>query len=346
MKLRTLWLLAVAVAVLLLVALVSTRSPEGPADAGPGGLLLPGLEAGLNSITGITVRGAGDKTIATLVRGDERWTVAERDHYPADVGRIRQNLRALAGAVKVEEKTSNPEFYERLGLEDPARPSARGVELTLTGTAAPVQVIIGDNRAGSDEYTYVRVAGEARSWMVRGRFDPGRSTAQWLDQGLLDIPASRVQSVTITHPGLPILRIARGKPDEAGFAILALPTGRQASYPGVADALGGALASLQLEDVAPRAALGTAPGKPVVARFATFDGLVIEASGWRTPDGTRFTFIASADEGLAERSGKDPAEAAREAEAINARLGGWLYTLPSFNTEQLTQRLADLTAPG
>lgn len=347
MKLRTLLVLVVTAAGLLVVALVANREPRETSRAGDaGGLLVPGLEEQLNSITGITVTGAGGKTIATLNRDEQRWTVAERDNYPADMGRIRQNLRALAGAVKVEEKTSNPEFYERLGLEDPARPSARGVELTLKGTGEPLQVIIGDNRAGSEEFTYVRLATDARSWMVRGRFDPGRTTAEWLDRQLLDIPATRVQSVTITHPGTDILRVARAKPDDASFVVQNLPRGRRESYPGVADPLGGVLASLQLEDVSTRATLGQNPGKPTVTRFTTFDGLLIEASGWPTPDGIRFTFSASTDKSLAVKSGQEKAfpDSIRQAEAINARLGGWVYTLPSFSTELLTRRQADLLA--
>jgi hypothetical protein len=34
-----------------------------------------------------------------------------------------------------------------------------------------------------------------------------------------------------------------------------------------------------------------------------------------------------------------------EAAAINARLGGWIYTLPGYKTEQFTRRLQDLLAP-
>ena len=38
-------------------------------------------------------------------------------------------------------------------------------------------------------------------------------------------------------------------------------------------------------------------------------------------------------------------DAANEAAALNARLGGWVYTLPSYKTEQLTRRLNELLAP-
>jgi hypothetical protein len=102
----------------------------------------------------------------------------------------------------------------------------------------------------------------------------------------------------------------------------------------VANGVASVLADLQLEDVQTREVLGAGPGKPVVARFVTTDGLTVEASAWRLPDGTRITFNASGE-----------GDAANEAAALNARLGGWVYTLPSYKTEQLTRRLNELLAP-
>jgi len=102
----------------------------------------------------------------------------------------------------------------------------------------------------------------------------------------------------------------------------------------VTNSIAVALADLKMEDVQARDALGASPGKPVVARFVTTDGLTVETSAWTVADGTRVTFLASGE-----------GDAGKEAEAINARLGGWVYTLPSYKTEQLTRKLADLLAP-
>lgn len=118
------------------------------------------------------------------------------------------------------------------------------------------------------------------------------------------------------------------------FEVEGLPTGRELSYPGATNSIAVALADLQLEDVQTREALGSSPGKPVVARFVTTDGLVVEASTWQLADGTRITFLASGE-----------GEAGKEADALNARLGGWVYTLPTYKTEQFTRRLKDLLAP-
>ncbi len=338
------WLVGVLVVLAVLAGVIlrgqrDTRPAEGP--------FLPGLKDELNAISRIVITGPGNTTIATLERGADRWTVAERNGYPADVGRIRKNLLALAEAGIVEEKTANPEFYARLGVQDISSPSAGGLRLTATGGQEPVDLIVGLTPPGSSDLSYVRRAGEPGSWLITAQLDLAKTGGEWLDRALTDIPAGRIASVTIDHPGIETLRIARAPAPEkpaaeaAGgpeglveFRVAGVPPGRELSYPGVANGVASVLADLQLEDVQTREVLGAGPGKPVVARFVTTDGLTVEASAWRLPDGTRITFNASGE-----------GDAANEAAALNARLGGWVYTLPSYKTEQLTRRLNELLAP-
>jgi hypothetical protein len=341
MSRRSLIVLLASLVVLAILALLA-----GPGDRrDEEQLLFPGLKAQLNEVSGILVRGPGNQLVATLRRSDERWIVAERN-YPADVGMIRANLLALAEARIVEEKTSTPELYDRLGVEDIALATARGLQLEISGMPTPVRLIIGEAAGGSGDMSYVRRAGEAQSWLVSGRFTPGKTTGEWLDRQLLDIPAARIQAVSIVQPGIPTLRLTKSARGEADFSVADIPAGRELSYPGVGNSLGGLLSGLQLDDVHGREALGADPGKPVVARFACFDGLIIEASAWRTQDGTRLSFLASVDEAQAERHASpdapDFAAVRAEAEAINARLGGRIYTLPGHKTEQFTRRLQDL----
>ena len=345
MNRRSLLGLVAVLAVLAGLAAVAVWLQRPAASAeGP---FLPGFRDELNAVDRIVVTGPGKATIATLVRGAERWTVAERNNYPADVGRIRRNLLALAEARIVEQKTANPEFYSRLGVQDIASPSAGGTQLTITGGRQSIDLIVGSAQAGATDLTYVRRAAEPGSWLIAARFDLGKTGGEWLDRSLTNIPADRIASVTIDHPGIETLRITRAPAPEkpAGndsapatgiveFQVAGVPAGRQLSYAGVANGVAGTLADLQLENAEIRGVLGAAPGKPIVAHFETIDGLVIETSAWRLGDGTRITFNAS---------GKGAAE--KEAAELNARLGGWIYTVPSYKAEQLTRRLNELLAP-
>jgi hypothetical protein len=313
--------------------------------------LLPELKNQLNDIRRVVITGPGNHTIATLERGDEAWTVAERNNYAADVSRLRKNLLALAEARVVEEKTSNPEFYERLGVQDMADEGAGGVQLTLASDRELASVIIGKTPSGSTDFVYARRAAEPTSWLITGQFDLGKTGGEWLNRSLTDIAAERIQSVTISHPGQGTLRLSRpAKPPAESTSAAAtagpaadttpelqvegIPAGRELSYPGVTSGIAVALTDLRMEDVQTRDALGAVPGKPVVARFVTTDGLTVEASTWTVADGTRVTFLASGE-----------GDAGKEAAALNARLGGWVYTLPSYKTEQLTRKLEDLLAP-
>lgn len=326
-------LLALVGGLALLSVLLSLGDRAGPARSDS---LVPGLRARLNDVARIVVRSGGDNVIATLVRADEGWLVEERGGYPADVARIRKNLIALADAVILEEKTSNPELYGRLGVADLEDPSARGIGLRLKAGDEAMEIIVGD-RGPDDESSYVRRAGERTSWLVSGRFDLGRETHEWLDRAVLDLPAERVTGVVIAHPDGERLRIGRAA-DGDGYAVADVPAGRELLGPWVAGNIAGALADLRLEDVHSRDALGEDPGKPVVATFSTDDGLRVESSAWRTGDGTRFTFIAS--------TAPDAADTATAgAEALNARVAGHVYTLASFKAEQLTRRMRDLLAP-
>lgn len=340
--------LAWLVGVLAVLAVLAGLALRGQRDATPAeGPFLPGFRDELNDISRIVITGPGNTAIATLERGADRWTVSGRNSYPADVGRIRKNLLALAEARIVEEKTSNPEFYERLGVEDISSPSAGGVQLTITGGREPVDLIVGLAQSGAPDLTYVRRAGEPASWLIAGQFDLPKNGGEWLDRALTDLPAERIESVTIDHPGIETLRIARvpapakpaadATPAPEGiveFSVAGIPAGRELSYPGVGNGVASTLADLQLEDVETRDALGANPGKPIVARFVATNGLVVEASAWRLPEGTRVTFSASGE-----------GEAEKEAADLNSRLVGWVYTLPSYKTEQLTRRLQELLAP-
>jgi hypothetical protein len=182
----------------------------------------------------------------------------------------------------------------------------------------------------------MRRVGEATSWLVSGRYDLGRTIGDWLDSAILDLPGAQVKSVTVLQPGGGTLRLAKADESATDFSVRDLPAGQQLPFPGAANGIGGALGGLTLENVTDRSALGDNPPKPVVARFEAFSGLVVEASAWRLAEGTRFTFLASAP--------VDNAEARAAAEAINARVAGRVYTLPSFKAELLTRRLTDLLA--
>lgn len=367
MNSRTLVTLLAALAVLVALAVAVTFS-ERPETAG-GDLLAPGLKSRLNDVGRIVVRAAGDRTVATLERRDAGWVVLERDAYPANVGRIRGNLIALAEARLLEEKTSNPEFYGRLKVEDVDKDTAGGLRLDVGAGEQLTSVIIGTTGVGGGDRAYARRVGEATSWLVSGSFDLPKETADWLDRQIVDLPAARVHAVTITHPDGAVVHIGKATREAIEFTVSSVPAGRELAFPAVGNAIGAALAGLEFDGV--EAAKGFAPGdvKPVIARFETFDGLVVEVRSFRLPAGLRLRFSATADAALAGRFTPTPAPAATpatqaaappaaapatgapaqdfaavqgEAARLQARFAGWVYSVPGYKSEQLTRSMADL----
>ena len=69
--------------------------------------------------------------------------MSERDNYPADEGKVRKLLIAIADAKVLEEKTSKPESYATLGVEDTKAAGATSLRIDLVGAPKPVSLIAG-----------------------------------------------------------------------------------------------------------------------------------------------------------------------------------------------------------
>jgi len=121
------------------------NSSDASADTGP---LYPGLKEQLNAVNTVRIYKAGDARVVELTRKDDAWKVSDRDNYPADDGKVRKLLIALADAKIAEQKTSDPKNYATLGVEDTKGSGATSVRIELVGTPKPVDLIVGKQAAG------------------------------------------------------------------------------------------------------------------------------------------------------------------------------------------------------
>ena len=119
---------------------------------------------------------------------------------------------------------------------------------------------------------YVRQSGAERASLARGSVDLPGDLLGWLDRGIIDLPQSRIASLTLTGADGAVLAIRRDSPD-AALAVTDLPEGaRLKTDAGLSD-LTGALAELAFDDVKPLALVELPENGLARARFATFDGL-------------------------------------------------------------------------
>lgn len=371
---------AAGIAVIAAIALGTARQPEAP-EAKAATAALPELDDHLNDIRSLSFTGPGQKLIATVEKGEGGWSVREKGGYRADAGKVREYLLKLAQSRLLEAKTANEQRYGELGVGDIGAADAKGVLLAIDGLGKPVQLILGNVNVRGDA-TYVRRAGDKQSWLAKGNLLPDKTAANWLDRSIVDIPATRVREVLIERPNAKPLRVAKQQSADTNFVIAELPKGREASSEFAANSLGTTLAGLNFDDVQP-AAQAAAPAQTYHSRFVTFDGLVVDVTGWKAEDKFYAQFKASKDAVLADSgiaaaqarakaewdaqqaaagadakpaaplavtdAAKDKAErlAALDAEVaqINQRVGGWTYQLPQYKFVNLEKSVDEFLKP-
>jgi Domain of unknown function (DUF4340) len=321
-------MLAVAVAlVVFAIWVASQRHLERSTQAGD--LVLPGLEAALNSVSRVELK-KGDGTHATLERHGNRWIVAERA-WPADFGKVRKLLLDLGELNVVEEKTRLPANYPRLGVEDVNSPKATGTQVEVVTPTRTFALIVG--RPSDTKSGYVRVAGAEQSLLAAPPLTVDAEPKSWLDTALIDLSAGRVRAIEERPASGAGFKASRNKKEDTDFTVSPLPRGRELTSAGAADPIAASLSELTLEDVQKGAP--PADAKLSHAILQTFDGLTIDAAGRK--DGSRMLIAFTATS-----TGKATAS---EAQQLNDRLGGWEFEVPEYRYTQIFRSLDDLLRP-
>ena len=304
MSRRTIKILAVAVVVLFAaVFLLDRQRNRGGAEDE---LLFPGLKAELDAVTEVTVTDA-DSEVA-IVREGDGWVVPGKGGYPADTGALRDLLIAMAEARKVEQKTSNSEYYDRLGLVPPDAEDSTGILVETAGSeAAAVSILLGHSVQRG--YRYARVPDQAQSWLIDRNPDIPDDPAGWLVSDIVDIPAARVQSVSITHEDGETIRLHKADEDAANFTLAGIPEGRELSYPSVGNSIASAIDGLSLEDVR-RAAEAPQSEQAATATtvYTTFGGLQLTIDSQTADDETWIRLEAEAIPAEGDEPEAEPGE--------------------------------------
>lgn len=241
-------LLVVTLVVALLVLLIPGKT--GHESALEKSRLLPGLQEQVNDLDWLRVTGPGGEVVATLNRDDEYWRVAEVEGYPADWGRLRTLLVDLAQAEVVEQKTDNPQYYDRLGVQGIDDPDAGGVLLEFDSASGLPGLIIG-KRAQGLEGQYARLQDSAASVLVDRVLDVPQDRASWLDRDIVDISDAEVVEVDIRHPDGERVVARKVSADDENFELQGVPEGRTIRSAWTVNSLANALSALTLEEVIP-----------------------------------------------------------------------------------------------
>ena len=366
---RRLLILAIA-AIVAIGAGVWLAGREGSTGSSAGvGALYPELKEQLNSVSAVNMFKAGDARVVELKKQGDDWTVSERDNYPADDAKVRKLLVAIADAKVYEQKTSNPDAYATLGVEDTKGKGATSLRIELVGAPKPVNLIVGKQGVGARS-NYVRRAGEPQSWLINATIDTSSNPEAWLRKDIIDVGADRMQSATVTTKDAKPYTAAKATRADANFSVDGLPKGKSLSAPTAANSVASALASLSLSDVRAASAFQSTP-PAAHATFKTFDGLTVEVDGWVQDNKHYVALRPSFDAAQAEHfkvatapaAEKKPEEKKGEAptatkpeeppkpaapnvqeDATKAatKLNSWVYEIPDYKYEALFKPMDQL----
>jgi len=329
---RLILLFVVSLIVLGLAVWVTNREQNSGASLA-GARVLPGLRARLNTVTQVRIDGPNGKHVV-IDKGAKHWLVSERN-YPANTGQLRKLLIDLGNLKVVQAKTRLAKNYPVLGVQSLTAKGATGVRIDVISPHHTWSLIVGHTGLQGSA-SYVRRVGHKQSLLATPLIMTNAKAAQWLEPIIVDVASRRIRSIEERLAGQPPYSIERSKPTAAHFTVLGIPPGRRISSPDAADDDASALSNLTLTNVRKRLAppRGTALSR---ALFTTFGGLRLSVSGYRTgKKGPCDIDIAASGTG---------AKALAEAKAINARVHGWTYTIPSYEYRQIFQRLSGLLQP-
>ena len=361
-------ILILAAVTAIVVGAVLSVDRESSTAARSGEIVFPGLLDQVNSV--VRVRVTGNEGKFTLTQDRDTWVVEEKERYAADPDRVHKLLLGAAGMKRVEPKTSNPELYPKLWLEDPSSKDAKSVRFVLENAsdAELANWVLGDRRPSKSDASrtelYIRVADDPLAWLVEGSVPGGQKIIDWLDRPVARIDRERLRAVEVVHADGTVIAVNKSLPADADFALRDIPADREADSQYRINDIGRFLEDLRFEDVAPSSSLDFAGSVDKQVQATTFDGLRVHLETVMRDGEAWVQLRAEFDEGLVEKS-EDVAEASKdeagaalgdtpgslrsadevraEAERLNARWKGWAYELPSFKRDYIAKRIDELT---
>lgn len=332
-------LLIVTLATLVVAVAFWILTPEYSAGTFFGEPLFPGLIEKLNDVEVVSVEHGG-RTLTFLKDETGGWSLMEENGYPADKERIRNALIGLAHLEKIEPKTSLPEFYPDLHVEDNSTENAQSHLITLLKKDGQqiTGLLVGKKINGitwNGQGYFVRFPNEAQSWLVRGNIDVTGGSHSWMATRILPLTAGRAGTITVidgsktregvykrTDPALPILPSFTSD----GYIITSL---------GFIKRMEEALTSFDFESVAPRPA--------ELAQTVPFSSFLIE-----TLDGLRIYMFLYLENSIPYAAvsfvaNEDAADAVKaEAAELENIHNKWLYRMP---VEKISPILPFLAVP-
>jgi hypothetical protein len=269
-------LILVALLVVLGGAAIVFYQQERGRQAGNVGTLGQPVLKDLKAAEVASIRIVEPKAMLTVQRQDDRWVIAERGGFPADVGKVREFV-VQALSLKVGQS-------EPIGDKDRARlnldASGTRVEFGSAEGKALATLIVGkkyfkrevDNpdKARADGRFVALPADPQTVYIVSDPLAQATArSAEWIDRRSFQV--EKVKTLELRYPDGGGWRIERNG-DNADWRLANLRPGEKLDV-AKANAASYSLSLLELADVAPKDVADTGLDKPTTIEATTLDGL-------------------------------------------------------------------------
>jgi len=369
MNVKNLSILAIITIVVVISAMVATEEKIKPVEREK---LFHLSTSTLQDISEIEVQ-SHDETITLMRDNTGQWRIKEKQNYPATSNQVHQLLIGLADLQVIEAKTSNPEFYAKLGVEDITANDAQSALLSLKTASEQtvVSLIVGNDKVAKIDNTrkaiYVRKQDEAQTWLVLGQIPLETKVTDWLNKQIIDIKEERMRQVQVTQPDGEAVLIFKNHPTDNNFQLADLPATAKVESPYTLKNIANTISGLNLDDVIAVKEIDLADLEKTQAIFTTFGGLQVTMTTVAKADKHYATFSAAFDPQAAwtppekEDSADDSAEKAEksadneelpkipspeelktEVTELNALFSEWVYELAEYKIDQLAKKQSDL----
>ena len=350
-------IIVTALTLIVVIAAVIVSQQRAPQTSMEKTRLFPELTGKINDVSELVIHDG--QTTLTVHRVSGKWSIAEADDYPALVDKVKQTVLAVSDLQVVAEKTSNPDLYKRLGVEDPDSLGATSHLLTLTADGDELATLIaGETRrsksASSAPGLYVRIPGQQQALLVEGRLTVSTDIIQWIKRDIINIEGDRVNRVHIQPADRPEAILKKDGPAD-DLVLQNIPEGKEQQSEYLVSRMATVLENIFVDGVRKEDSIDSTRPDAIID-VTTFDGLTANVRVMKSGEHTYalFSFAAETDrtagaDGADEGAGDNEAEEEevevtpdQEAETLNKLVQGWAYQLSTSKAELFNQSLSDL----
>lgn len=329
------------VAVLVSYAAISSRKPETQTKS----LFFPELQEQLGNIAKIEIQ--DNQNSLSFSREENDWTVDNLDNYPALPQKIKSTVIGVSELRIVSPKTTDPQFYGQLGVEDPSAEGAQSLLLKLYGENDQMvaDLIVGLPRkskaAAYNPGLYVRRPNEAQSYLVEGLLQINTTITDWYETALFDITYVKISEVEVTHPDGDSYSVVKTDQDQSKFQLLPLPKEEKAVSEVILNRFGSLLNDFQSLSVQKQ--MDTSQEPSIKINIASFEGLNATIHAFQKDDlpYATFQFEFKKPEQDADDN-TNSIDLQDNVDKLNAKLSGWLFQIPDFKYDVFKNKSADL----